>query len=263
MAFYGADRHVEYAGDFRGVDIFLIAEQDDHAGGIGQIRHQPAQAFVEEEVRVGGLDRRLRHGLKRDPRAQTAFTGLVNTAMADSAPKPTGGMRRTFDPREPLEELQEHILSKFLRARAVAQEPQREAEYKRLVVGKDAVEVQPHAFATGYYESTRLEIAGISYGLTPGATLEGAMPIYEYQCRKCGNEFELLVLKGSPAPACTSCHSEDIEQLLSAFGITSEGLSQARLKDARRRIANSSDVKDKKVAEAEYFKKEREEHGGG
>lgn len=89
------------------------------------------------------------------------------------------------------------------------------------------------------------------------------MPIYEYQCRRCGNEFELLVLKGSATPACTECKSEDIEQLLSGFAVSSEGISQARLKAARRRLAASKDVKDKKVAEAEYFKKEREEHGGG
>ena len=31
----------------------------------------------------------------------------------------------------------------------------------------------------------------------------------------------------------------------------------------RRKLANSSQVKDQKVAEVEYFKKEREEHGGG
>lgn len=89
------------------------------------------------------------------------------------------------------------------------------------------------------------------------------MPIYEYQCRRCGNEFELLVLKASPTPACTECKSEDIEQLLSGFAVSSEGISQARLKKARHRLANSSQVKDKKVAEAEYFKKEKEEHGGG
>lgn len=89
------------------------------------------------------------------------------------------------------------------------------------------------------------------------------MPIYEYQCHKCGNEFELLILKGSPAPACPSCQSEDIEQLLSGFAVSSEGISQARLKAARKKLAGSSRVKDQKVAEAEYFKKEREEHGGG
>lgn len=89
------------------------------------------------------------------------------------------------------------------------------------------------------------------------------MPIYEYQCRKCGNEFELLILKGSPEPACPACKSQDIEQLLSGFAVSSEGISQARLKAARRKHAASGRVKDQKVAEAEYIKKEHEEHGGG
>ena len=89
------------------------------------------------------------------------------------------------------------------------------------------------------------------------------MPIYEYHCRQCANEFELLVLKGSPVPACPSCQSQDIEQLLSGFAVSSEGISKARLDTARRKLAGSSQVKDQKVAEVEYFKKEREEHGGG
>jgi putative FmdB family regulatory protein len=89
------------------------------------------------------------------------------------------------------------------------------------------------------------------------------MPIYEYQCRQCANEFELLVLKGSPVPACPACQSQDIEQLLSGFAVSSEGISKARLSAARRKLASSGQVKDQKVAEAEYFKKEREEHGGG
>jgi putative FmdB family regulatory protein len=92
---------------------------------------------------------------------------------------------------------------------------------------------------------------------------QNEMPIYEYQCRKCANEFELLILKGSPAPACPGCQSEDIEQLLSGFAVSSEGISKGRLQAARRKLAASSTVKDQKVAEAEYFKKEREEHGGG
>jgi putative FmdB family regulatory protein len=89
------------------------------------------------------------------------------------------------------------------------------------------------------------------------------MPIYEYQCRKCANEFELLILKGSPTPACPGCQSEDIEQLLSGFAVSSDGISKGRLQAARRKLAASSTVKDQKVAEDEYLKKEREEHGGG
>ena len=77
------------------------------------------------------------------------------------------------------------------------------------------------------------------------------MPIYEYQCRKCTNEFELLILKGSPAPACPACQSEEIEQLLSGFAVSSDGISQSRLQAARRKLSGSSQVKDQKVAEAD------------
>jgi putative FmdB family regulatory protein len=89
------------------------------------------------------------------------------------------------------------------------------------------------------------------------------MPIYEYQCRKCANEFELLILKNSPPPACPACESTDLEQLLSGFGFTSESITKARVKTARRALANSKNTRDQKVAQAEYEKKEREEHGGG
>jgi putative FmdB family regulatory protein len=89
------------------------------------------------------------------------------------------------------------------------------------------------------------------------------MPIYEYQCRQCANEFELLILKGSPAPACPTCQSEDIEQLLSGFAVSSEGISKGRLQAARRKLAGSSQVRDQKVAEKEYFEKEHKEHTGG
>ena len=89
------------------------------------------------------------------------------------------------------------------------------------------------------------------------------MPIYEYHCRKCANEFELLVLKGSPVPACPTCQSEDIEQLISGFAVTSDGISKGRLQAARRKLAGSSQVKDQKVAQAEYFQKEQKEHSGG
>jgi putative FmdB family regulatory protein len=89
------------------------------------------------------------------------------------------------------------------------------------------------------------------------------MPIYDYRCRQCANEFELLVLPASPFPACPSCESRDIEQLLSGFAVSSEGTRQAHLDKARRKHAASSQVRDQKVADVEYFKKEREEHGGG
>ena len=40
------------------------------------------------------------------------------------------------------------------------------------------------------------------------------MPIYEYSCPKCEQDFELLV-RGSDRPACPTCGSRNLERLLS------------------------------------------------
>ncbi len=44
------------------------------------------------------------------------------------------------------------------------------------------------------------------------------MPLYEYECRECGKRFEAFVT-ASHRPVCPSCHSENLEKLLSAFGV--------------------------------------------
>jgi putative FmdB family regulatory protein len=41
------------------------------------------------------------------------------------------------------------------------------------------------------------------------------MPIYEYLCRQCNEEFELLVRDGQK-PACPSCGQRRLTKLLSA-----------------------------------------------
>lgn len=43
------------------------------------------------------------------------------------------------------------------------------------------------------------------------------MPIYEYKCNNCNHSFETLVL-GSDKPACPSCKSLDLSQLISKCG---------------------------------------------
>ena len=88
------------------------------------------------------------------------------------------------------------------------------------------------------------------------------MPIYDYRCRQCANEFELILLPASPVPACPECESADLEQLLSSFAVSSSGIRQDNLDKARRKHSASSQVRDQKVAEIEYEKHEREEHGG-
>jgi putative FmdB family regulatory protein len=38
------------------------------------------------------------------------------------------------------------------------------------------------------------------------------MPIYEYACRDCRDEFELLI-RGDETPECPSCHGGDVERV--------------------------------------------------
>ena len=44
------------------------------------------------------------------------------------------------------------------------------------------------------------------------------MPLYEFQCKGCGHEFEDLVL-GSSRPVCPSCNGQRLERLLSVFAV--------------------------------------------
>ncbi len=42
------------------------------------------------------------------------------------------------------------------------------------------------------------------------------MPIYEYTCKGCGEEFEVLVNR-STVPECPKCHSKELEKKFSTF----------------------------------------------
>jgi putative FmdB family regulatory protein len=79
------------------------------------------------------------------------------------------------------------------------------------------------------------------------------MPIYDFECRACGHQFELLVLAKTVA-ACPECQSQDLEQLVSGFAVSSESITRARVKAARRQYAASKDTRDRKVAEADEIR---------
>ena len=80
------------------------------------------------------------------------------------------------------------------------------------------------------------------------------MPIYEYKCRKCGNDFELLVFKTTVA-ACPKCQSQELEQLLTGFAVSSDSSRQANAKASRRAQVKNKDFKEQQVAQAEYVQK--------
>ena len=46
------------------------------------------------------------------------------------------------------------------------------------------------------------------------------MPLFEYECRGCGKQFEYLTRSGQ-SPSCPSCQGSDLQKLLSAFAVSS------------------------------------------
>jgi putative FmdB family regulatory protein len=54
------------------------------------------------------------------------------------------------------------------------------------------------------------------------------MPIYEYVCRQCGNEFEALVRSDTVAE-CPSCRSTELKKMLSVFATAAPAAQAAPL----------------------------------
>jgi putative FmdB family regulatory protein len=61
------------------------------------------------------------------------------------------------------------------------------------------------------------------------------MPIFEYSCKSCGQEFEMLVRSNGPAPACPACSGADLEKLISRPAIKSESTHGLAMRAARKR----------------------------
>jgi putative FmdB family regulatory protein len=84
------------------------------------------------------------------------------------------------------------------------------------------------------------------------------MPIYEYECRRCGHRFEYLVLSSTPAAKCPACNKKDLEQLISLSAVSSEATRRANLSVARKRA--DAVRKDKQHEDAKEMREHYEDH---
>lgn len=67
------------------------------------------------------------------------------------------------------------------------------------------------------------------------------MPLYEYQCSKCGHRFEKIVkFSDAPIRVCPQCGKEAVEQLLSAPAVQFKGAGWYVTDYARKGSAPSS-----------------------
>ena len=71
----------------------------------------------------------------------------------------------------------------------------------------------------------REPIHGMMVGKQSG---KEAMPIYEYLCRSCGHEFEVLIRTAADAPAaCPACRKGKPVKALSSFAVPSATFRKA------------------------------------
>ncbi|HEX5071169.1 MAG TPA: zinc ribbon domain-containing protein [Vicinamibacterales bacterium] len=75
------------------------------------------------------------------------------------------------------------------------------------------------------------------------------MPIYEYRCRSCGEDFETLVRAGS-TPACPTCAGVDLERRLSLPAIKSDSTHGAAMRAAKAR--DTKQAREKNAAQRDY-----------
>ena len=88
------------------------------------------------------------------------------------------------------------------------------------------------------------------------------MPLYDYQCRSCREEFEFFLRPTSadptPVAVCPQCGGTDLERVISGFAVNSDGTQQTHLQQARK--LGMREARDKRHADVEYGKKVEAEH---
>jgi len=60
------------------------------------------------------------------------------------------------------------------------------------------------------------------------------MPLYDYTCKACGAESEILI-RGAKTPACPACKSEDLERGISLPAIKSDTTRGIIKRETKRR----------------------------
>jgi putative FmdB family regulatory protein len=85
-------------------------------------------------------------------------------------------------------------------------------------------------------------VLGAAVGPAAATSIDGPMPIYEFECDGCGRRFEELVHSGATGLACPACGSTRTRRLLSTVsppGRQPRG-HRVRSDEARRREREAS-----------------------
>jgi len=83
------------------------------------------------------------------------------------------------------------------------------------------------------------------------------VPLFDFECRACGREFEALVRPNDQPPSCPACGSTDLEKQLPIFAVDTAEKRAASAKQSRQRQVAKR--KDALVADEEYRQKHDKE----
>lgn len=83
------------------------------------------------------------------------------------------------------------------------------------------------------------------------------MPIYEYICKECSEEFEVLI-RGDVTPKCPSCDGEQLERLISLPRVQSSSTRDKSRRAAKKR--DSTQARDRMHDQLNY-EKSHDRHG--
>ena len=53
------------------------------------------------------------------------------------------------------------------------------------------------------------------------------MPLFEYRCQECGEQFETVVFDRRRAVTCKKCHSTRVQKLISVFAVAGHSRKEA------------------------------------
>jgi putative FmdB family regulatory protein len=81
------------------------------------------------------------------------------------------------------------------------------------------------------------------------------MPIYEFECAKCGSRFEELMKTGAATPACPSCGSTRTARRLSAVSPPGRVPRGAKVRDSESRRRDREAARSERIAEAKKARK--------
>ena len=153
MAAHGGERHSESLGNLLGVEVFLIAEQDDGALLLGEGVEKLLDAV--HEGGVGRRDFRRGHeGFVVNLEVLTASGGAaapgVRGAMAGDAAEPCSEMIGAGYGGQSVVALKEDVLGYFFGCGVVAEDAEGDGEDARLMLGDDGLELLAVGFHLGF-----------------------------------------------------------------------------------------------------------------